>query len=467
MHTFAQKYTFYLGMVMIKNPVIVMALYDIGRDNWKNFTMSYNTYLAWMRNTLSLDANIVIYTEEKFIEKIKEYRREFDSNFDKTIIINQPLDTLDCYKLYNDKLCNLMFSESFKKKAHHDVPEMTKPLYNIIMFNKLYFLKHAKDNNYFNNDLLIWADAGGLREDISNYKNHLWPSLEKLELLDNNKITFFSHSKDINIVDNEYHAMSQARYIQGTCFFVPSKMIDDFVKGCDETISECISNNFIGSDEKIFDLTYLKNPEKYYLVKCTWRTYFDLFKQNGLFFKPDNKKRIFIDFGSYYGNSLHKFIDSDLNIDENWEIYLFEPNPSIEKNNIQNNRLKINYYSQAAWISNELLDFRRYGERGLSGGSLVDKTNGGRWYNDYYDTISVQGIDTAQFLKSLDPNIEIYIHMDIEYSEYAVLQYLLDSGWPKNIKKIWIEFHNAQENTNIVKKLCESIRSYNCIVSII
>ena len=40
----------------IRKPAIVMALYDIGRDNWDAFNLSYNTYLAWMKNTLAIDA---------------------------------------------------------------------------------------------------------------------------------------------------------------------------------------------------------------------------------------------------------------------------------------------------------------------------------------------------------------------------------------------------------------------------
>jgi hypothetical protein len=31
-----------MGMAISK-PVIVMALYDIGRDNWNSFTLSYDT----------------------------------------------------------------------------------------------------------------------------------------------------------------------------------------------------------------------------------------------------------------------------------------------------------------------------------------------------------------------------------------------------------------------------------------
>lgn len=263
----------------IEKPVIVMALYDIGRDTWDNFGLSYNTYLYWMRNTLSLDANFVIYTEDKFIEEIKKMRIEFDENFEKTKIINIPLKELDCYKQYNDKLNTLMFSDEFKNKVHHpNVPEMIKPLYNIIMFNKLNFLKDAKDNNYFDADLLIWADAGGLRDNITNYKNVIYPSLEKINKIDTDKIIFFSHNDDFNIENKEFYAMSQIRNIQGTAFFVPKTKIDKLLFDFNETINECINNKFIGSDEKIFDLTYIKDKSKYHLIKCTWREYFNLFK---------------------------------------------------------------------------------------------------------------------------------------------------------------------------------------------
>ena len=80
-----QKFTW--EWAVINKPVIVMALYDIGRDNWKNFNLSYNTYLWWMKNTLSLDTDFVIYTEEKFSEKIREMREEFDPTFQKTKLL--------------------------------------------------------------------------------------------------------------------------------------------------------------------------------------------------------------------------------------------------------------------------------------------------------------------------------------------------------------------------------------------
>ena len=55
-------------------------------------------------------------------------------------------------------------------------------------------------------------------------------------------------------------------------------MIDDLVKDFNDTIHEMLSAGYIGSDEKVFDITYCKNKGQYHLIECTWRTYFDLFK---------------------------------------------------------------------------------------------------------------------------------------------------------------------------------------------
>jgi len=440
-----------MGMA-IKKPAIIMALYDIGRDNWDHFTVSYNTYLAWMRNTLSLDACFVIYTEPKFYDKIVEYRKEFDPELKKTVIVVAPLEELDCYKLYEERLENLMFTEEFKAKDHHKVPEMTKPLYNIIMFNKLNFLKHAKDSKYFDADLLIWADAGGLREDVSNYKGEVWPSLEKLNKLDPNKITFFSHNSDFDVEDKSFYAMSQIRNIQGTAFLVPANMIDELLVEFNQTIEECLSADYIGSDEKIFDITYCKNKSKYNLIKCTWRTYFNIFKDNAEE-SSDTSKKVFLDLGTHQCQGLNHFIYYELNMDKDWEIHTFEPNPLIDVEECVKSfsNHNITLHKKAVWIKNDKLVFKQYGNDGTSQGSLLEETNGGKSYGDYYNETEVECIDIFKFIEQFDSNSHIYIKMDIEWSEYEIIKYMLEKGWPKNIKKIWIEWHNIADEEYRIK----------------
>jgi len=276
----------------IKSPVIVTALYDIGRDNWEKFTQSYGGYIHWMERTLSLNANIVIYTQSRFKDEIETYRRKYDPEFEKTILIVQELEELEAYKMYNQKLNDLMFSDVFLTKAHFDVPEMTKPLYNVIMFNKVFWLKDTVDKGYFNNDLVIWADAGGLREPVERYANIVWPNLERLNQCDPNKITYFSHNANFDVWDKQFHSLSQIRNIQGTAFFVPSKLIDFLVTEITTTIDESIDGQYIGSDEKIFDIAYVRNKDMYKLIKCTWREYYKLFKDPPIRLDPKKLKVI-------------------------------------------------------------------------------------------------------------------------------------------------------------------------------
>jgi len=258
----------------LNKPVIVQALFDIERDKWSNFTMSYHTYLHWMRNVLSLDANIVIFTEEKFFESIYGNRKVFDPDMSKTKIIVQTLEDLPAYRLFHTRLKNVMESQEFKSISSFDVPEMTKPLYNILMFNKLYWLRQARDNNYFDSDVLVWKDAGTYRDEIEKYVGKKWPDPKKIV---SDKTTFFCHHSNISIQNIQHHALSQMRFIHGTSFIVPNTQLDDLIDEVEYTIDDSLKNNYIGSDEKMFDITYLRNPDRYHLIKCSWREYFGYF----------------------------------------------------------------------------------------------------------------------------------------------------------------------------------------------
>lgn len=252
-----------------KKPLIITALYDIGRSDWKDFAMSYDTYLHWMENTLALNCEMVIFIQPKFEERVRLARSKADPNGTMTKYVINEIEDLEAYKQWNKPLTDLMESEEFKSKRHWDhVPEMNYPLYNIVMFNKVHFLKEAHDLCPEATHLL-WLDAGGIRHEIDNTN---WPDTDKLK---SNKIQKFSHNVPFNVTDPQWHSFSQVRNIQGTAFICPTTMIDWYINEINKTIGDCISNGFIGSDEKIFDLTYLKDPNNFSLVKQGWREYYD------------------------------------------------------------------------------------------------------------------------------------------------------------------------------------------------
>lgn len=262
---------------MIRNPTIVTAIFDIGRDKWDSYSLSYTTYTHWMKNILLFDTNMVIYTEDKFVEFIKEQRKIVDPNLDKTIIVIEEITSLDAYKKYFTKTQKLMEKESFKKKIYFQVPEMTKPLYNIIIFNKLYFIKSSIEENHFNSDFFIWSDAGVLRNDLPTITKG-FPDLVKINNGYNDKITFFSHHLDFKTDDKNFHLLSQFRYIHGGCFFVPNNnTINYLIEEFENEIFSSLEREYIGSEEKYLDFCYLKNKRHFNLVKSDWRQYFDIF----------------------------------------------------------------------------------------------------------------------------------------------------------------------------------------------
>ena len=253
----------------IVRPVNVTALFDIGRDEWETFTMSYGGYIDWMERTLSIQAPTVIFTEEKFKDRIWEKRKPYDK--DNTHFVITTKEDLMMSKLVYPQLSELMSSESFKNKIHFEVPEMIKPWYNILMFNKVWWLKEAM--GIFDGTHYVWTDSACYREEVEKWNKPFTTDRMK------DKSVFFTHHLDISIQDINQHLLSQMRFIQGGSFIVPKQNIDCLTEKYTNKVIDCIKSGYIGSDEKIFDILYLDGMN-WELVKCDWREYFQAMSKN-------------------------------------------------------------------------------------------------------------------------------------------------------------------------------------------
>lgn len=253
--------------------------FDIDRKNWKHFTVSNEMYMNWFSNLLSLDINLYILTENKFVDKVLAMRKKIDPELKKTVIKETTIEDLPAYELYNKRLEELMSSDEFQKIVHHkDVPEMTKPLYNVLMFNKVHYLQQVMDENPFDTEYFSWVDAGFIRDhnEVKNIKK--WPDPKRLNM-QKEKIKFFCINNEIerNMRDIKWHAMSQMRLLKGTIFFLHKDLIPFLKTEFDRRVNEVLDKKYIGSDEKIFDICCLNNREKFDLYKCNWREELKLF----------------------------------------------------------------------------------------------------------------------------------------------------------------------------------------------
>jgi len=265
-----------MGMDM-KDAVIVTALFDIGRDNWRNFSHSYHTYLEDMKILLSIDCKMIIYTEEKFQQIIGENRLVTQKTFQNTEIRILKKEDLEIYKKYGKEITKLMESEEYIKKKPFNVPESDQPWYNFVNFNKAFFIKDAYKNSirFPNHSLYIWKDAAVYRSEKHLYHNRIWPDMNKVDL---SKITFFVRGTSDKISSIEDHVMSQDRRIQGGCFLLPAHYIEYFCNEFENQLKKVLDLKVMGSDEKMMDLVYLNNPEFCKKIQCEWRQYWKFFK---------------------------------------------------------------------------------------------------------------------------------------------------------------------------------------------
>lgn len=159
----------------------------------------------------------------------------------------------------------------------------------------------------------------------------------------------------------------------------------------------------------------------------------------------------FIDCGTHNFQGLRKFVEK-LKIDQTWEIYSFEANPYTFMESKQHmeglDRLNIKHFNKAVSTKNEniLVNCAIYQNSPTSQASniLVNPPNVDIVYGSRHEYIQkeVESIDFCDFLeKNTSNNDEIYIKMDIEGEEFDVLEKIILKQSYKNIKEIYIEFH--------------------------
>lgn len=164
-----------------------------------------------------------------------------------------------------------------------------------------------------------------------------------------------------------------------------------------------------------------------------------------------NKKNVFIDLGTNFGQGFLYFQKFFRQI--NFEYILVEPNPNLKihiKNLIEEKggSKKIKFINKAAYINNGskkfyglVEDSKRLGTS--DGGSLLNEHNTKLYRVNKNKAITVKTFNFINYLKKLKKYDNIIIKMDIEGSEYKVLERLIKNiNEIRNIKHIFLEFHS-------------------------
>lgn len=163
--------------------------------------------------------------------------------------------------------------------------------------------------------------------------------------------------------------------------------------------------------------------------------------------KNNSGKGLFLDCGSNLGQGFTFF--SQYFKPSLYDPYLIEPNPNCME--IIRDKFKsidsINFIEAAAWINNDDLSFFGLVEndRGATsdGGSVIKEHNSKMYEADTNNSITVKAISLSELIKEKASDYDqIIIKMDIESSEYAVLEDLIKTNAAKHIDFMFIEFHH-------------------------
>ena len=158
-----------------------------------------------------------------------------------------------------------------------------------------------------------------------------------------------------------------------------------------------------------------------------------------------NKKRIFIDLGANIGQAYQFF--NGIYPNNHYDYILVEPNKfCFDKLKLLVDNSNVTLLQSAAWIKKEQKLFYGVAESGNSTslGASIITNHKTKSYNIQKETaVLVETFDLSKFLleKSLIYD-EIIVKMDIESSEYDILEKLINDDNIKLIDRIFVEFHS-------------------------
>ena len=165
-------------------------------------------------------------------------------------------------------------------------------------------------------------------------------------------------------------------------------------------------------------------------------------------------KNIFLDCGSHHLEGLSNFLENGI-IDSSYEIHCFEANPECfleERIKLKFQHLNITAHNKAVWIKDGYILFNQENHQQSNTGSPTDgrsKIDG--WgssidevkmiHPGYSEPIDIESIDFSKFVSELPNDSKIICKIDIEGSEFKVLEKMLEDKSIDKISELYVEFH--------------------------
>ena len=248
---------------------VVTALYDLGRQGWKGFERPFDNYKEWMRSMLSFDTPMVVFVDPADVKFVEDARLNKES---KTSIIPIKFSEFVTEVNHGEKIRQVMQTKEFLAgQAAPNHPQVSFPDYNILMHEKIQFVKRAIEDNPFNTSHYMWLDAGvyhmNNRHDLIGEK---FPT-KKGNFLDS-KMHFIciEEPTESDLQLESFYKGHNVKII-GTSWMGHKAAILDFEKSYTALIAESLDRNLMDQDQSFLTVTALRNPDICTVHAGSWK----------------------------------------------------------------------------------------------------------------------------------------------------------------------------------------------------
>lgn len=251
---------------------IVTAFLDVGRASWKGFERSVDYYLERAKRVFTLDDFMVIYVQPELVDFVKEQRDKYRH---KTKVIPLTIEELPYFK-YKNQIEQVMQSAEFKNGLAVPIcPEVTQPLYDVIMWSKIPLVVRTIEENPFNSSHFVWLDFGIHTEVLKDFRLNK-PLLsfipDKIKLL----CLRYPLQADLNV--KKFFKAHSIRFT-GTMITGSAENFKILNQYWEQEIQYCLNQNVVDNDQSLLCIIFLKHPELFELYYGFWTEQFSNYYQ--------------------------------------------------------------------------------------------------------------------------------------------------------------------------------------------
>jgi FkbM family methyltransferase len=156
-------------------------------------------------------------------------------------------------------------------------------------------------------------------------------------------------------------------------------------------------------------------------------------------------KKVFIDGGAHKGEAIEVLLDKREDL-QGCDVHFFEPNPDLISllEGLNNPNYNVKVHHAALWVEDGEIDFLESIARWNTLASTVVQSMNEIWglKLDRENPKKVPSTSLSNFINTMDEDDYLVVKLDIEGSEYFVIEDLFKTGAISKIKELYIEWHD-------------------------